>query len=412
MDRRGFLRRCLASAIPVNDAGRALPLATFLNTMNQAVDPTTGGSGPITLFLCGDVMTGRGIDQVLPHPVDPQLHEPYMKSAVGYVTLAERVNGPIPKPIAFSYIWGEALEELERVRPQVRLINLETSVTTSDEYWRDKGIHYRMHPDNIPCLSAARIDCCTLANNHVLDWGYAGLLETLETLERAGIEAVGVGRRAEEAQAPAAIEVAGRGRVIVFAFGTDSSGIPPDWAAAADRPGVNRLEDLSDQAVRAIGDRVRAVKRRGDIVVASLHWGGNWGYTVPRAHTAFARRLIDEAAIDILHGHSSHHPMGIEVYRDRPILYGCGDFLNDYEGIGGYEAFRPDLALMYFVSMDPATGRLLRLEMTPMQLRRFRVHRASHEDAPWLKDTLDRESRRFGVRVESSERGTLMLRWG
>jgi poly-gamma-glutamate synthesis protein (capsule biosynthesis protein) len=304
------------------------------------------------------------------------------------------------------------LEELECMRPEVRLINLETSVTTSDEYWRGKDIHYRMHPDNIPCLTAAWIDCCALANNHVLDWGYAGLLETLETLKRAGLKAIGAGRNAEEAQAPAAMEVAGRGRVIVFSFGTRSSGIPGDWAAAADRSGVNLLEDLSDGAIRDIGQRVRAVKRFGDIVVASIHWGGNWGYAIPRQHTLFAHRLIDEAGADIVHGHSSHHPKGIDVYREKPILYGCGDFLNDYEGIGGYEAFRPDLALMYFVTVDPATRTLLRLEMTPMQVRHFSVHRTSQEDTGWLRDTLDRESRRFEVRVESSERGTLTLRWG
>ena len=129
----------------------------------------------ITVFLAGDVMTGRGIDQVLPHPGDPLIHEPYMRSAIGYVELAERANGPIQKPVSFSYIWGDALEEWERVGPDLRIINLETSVTTSDDYWEGKGINYRMHPENIPSLTAAKIDHCSLANNHVLDWGYAGL---------------------------------------------------------------------------------------------------------------------------------------------------------------------------------------------------------------------------------------------
>jgi poly-gamma-glutamate synthesis protein (capsule biosynthesis protein) len=175
---------------------------------------------------------------------------------------------------------------------------------------------------------------------------------------------------------------------------------------------VNLLEDFSDRTVREIEERVRAVKRPGDIVVASIHWGGNWGHDLPRAHTLFARRLIDEAAVDVIHGHSSHHPQGIEVYRDRPILYGCGDFLNDYEGISGHEAYRSDLALMYFVSLAPSTGKLVRLEMTPTQTKRFRLNRASAEDARWLRDTLDRESRRFGVRVDLTQTDTLALRWG
>jgi poly-gamma-glutamate synthesis protein (capsule biosynthesis protein) len=81
---------------------------------------------PATLFLCGDVMTGRGIDQILPRPGDPAIREPYMDSALGYVQLAEEANGPIPRPVDASYIWGDALAEFQRVKPQARIINLET----------------------------------------------------------------------------------------------------------------------------------------------------------------------------------------------------------------------------------------------------------------------------------------------
>jgi poly-gamma-glutamate capsule biosynthesis protein CapA/YwtB (metallophosphatase superfamily) len=72
--------------------------------------------------------------------------------------------------------------------------------------------------------------------------------------------------------------------------------------------------------------------------------------------------LINEAGVDIVHGHSSHHPKGIEVYKNRPILYGCGDFLNDYEGISGYQEYRDDLTLMYFPRMDAASGKLVRFD--------------------------------------------------
>jgi poly-gamma-glutamate synthesis protein (capsule biosynthesis protein) len=215
-------------------------------------------SNLITLFLAGDVMTGRGIDQVLPHPGDPLIHEPYMRSAIGYVELAERANGPIQKPVNFSYIWGDALEELERVRPDLRIINLETSVTTSNDYWKGKGINYRMHPENIPSLTAAKIDCCSLANNHVLDWGYAGLTETLETLKKANIHSAGAGQNLQEAESPAVMEIEGKGRVIVFSYGLTTSGIPSSWAASDDKPGVNLLTDLSDQTILHIRANVEA----------------------------------------------------------------------------------------------------------------------------------------------------------
>lgn len=366
----------------------------------------------MTLFLCGDVMIGRGIDQILPHPSKPHLFEPSMRSALGYVLLAERATGPIPRPVDFAYIWGDALAELARVGTDARIVNLETSVTVAEDARPGTGIHYRMHPANAPSLTAAGIDCCVLANNHVLDWGPRGLAETLQTLHQAGIRTAGAGRDDVEAAAPAVVEVPGRGRVLVFAVGMESSGVSREVAAGKGRPGVNRLEDLAGQSVDTMARQVGAVKRPGDIVVASVHWGGNWGFDIPHEQQTFARRLIDAAGVDVVHGHSSHHVKGIEVYRDRPILYGCGDFLTDYEGIGGYEAFRGDLGLMYFPTLDAASGRLLHLAMTPTLTRHFRVARAPEEGVRWLLTVLNREGQRFGTRVKRQRDGTFLLRWG
>ena len=366
---------------------------------------------PITLFLCGDVMTGRGIDQVLPHPSDPIIYESYMQSAIGYVELAEMVNGPIQKPVDFSYIWGDSLEELERVAPDLRIINLETSVTKSDDYWKGKGINYRMHPENIGCLTIAKIDYCSLANNHVLDWGYAGLTETLETLRKANIHSAGAGEILQEAENPVVMEVEGKGRVIVFSFGLETSGIPISWVASEDKPGVNLLKNLSDETVWEIKEKIGQVEKQGDIVIASIHWGSNWGYEIPPEQKDFAYRLIDNAGVDVVHGHSSHHVKGIEVYKEKPIIYGSGDFINDYEGIGGYEGFRSDLTLMYFVSMDPSTGKLVHMHMAPMQIKNFKANRASRADALWLRDVINREGKKFGTRAEINQDNTLTLKW-
>ncbi|PTR13501.1 poly-gamma-glutamate synthesis protein (capsule biosynthesis protein) [Nitrosospira sp. Nsp2] len=367
-------------------------------------------SSLITLFLCGDVMTGRGIDQVLPHPGNPILYEGYMKTARGYVELAEEANGPIPKAVSFSYIWGDALTELERRQPNCRIINLETAVTRSDDV-QDKAVNYRMNPDNIACITAARIDCCGLANNHVLDWGYSGLAETLSTLKQAGLKTAGAGNNISEAQEPAMLSVPGRGRVLVLSFGSETSGIPFDWVAAENRPGVDLLTDFSRRTIRGIRNRIAAVKRSCDVVVGSIHWGGNWGYHIPREQQEFAHRLIDEAGVDVVHGHSSHHVKGIEVYNSKLILYGCGDFLNDYEGISGHETYRGDLTVMYFVRVDASKGTLVSLEIIPLQMKRFRLNHASADDALWLQKVLDREGKRFGNRVEASDDNGLMLQW-
>jgi poly-gamma-glutamate synthesis protein (capsule biosynthesis protein) len=205
------------------------------------------------------------------------------------------------------------------------------------------------------------------------------------------------------------IEVPSKGRVIVFGFGTETSGILPSWGATEDRPGVNLLTDLSDDTIDRIDDLVRSIKRPRDIVVASLHWGSNWGFAVPGEHVRFAHGLI-RAGVDIVHGHSSHHVRPIEIFEQRLILYGCGDLLDDYEGIPGYEEFRDDLALMFFPTVDLLTGRLLELYLTPMQIRNFRLNRASRADATWLRDTINRESRRFDCQVKLREDDRLELR--
>ncbi len=364
-----------------------------------------------TIFLSGDVMTGRGVDQILPHPGDARLHEEYVKDARQYVRLAEAASGPIPRPVGFSYIWGDALGELALVAPQARVVNLETSITRSDEHRPGKGIHYRMHPDNVRCLTAAGIDVCALANNHVLDFSEAGLLETIDTLAAVGVRSAGAGRTLAEAHEPARVGIPGEGRLFVFAFGDESSGTPPSWAATDEAPGINVLPDLSETTASEIVERVQSVKRPRDIVVASIHWGSNWGYQVPTAQQRFARWLID-GGVDIVHGHSSHHARAIELHRGKLILYGCGDFLDDYEGIGGYEEFRGDLALMYFPTVEPETGQLEHLRMTPMQIRNLRLHRARAADAEWLAHTLDRISRPFGAQIKLIDDGTLALRPG
>jgi poly-gamma-glutamate capsule biosynthesis protein CapA/YwtB (metallophosphatase superfamily) len=394
----------------IGGAGAALatrrPRKAAAATSLRAGDPADA----LSLFLCGDVMLGRGIDQILPHPGDPTLHEPYVRSATTYVELAEAVSGPIPKPVAFGYVWGDALEALQRADPAARIVTLETSITGSAEF-APKGINYKMHPANAPVLTVAGIDCCVLANNHVLDWGQAGLLETLRTLEDAGITTTGAGRSAEHAAAPAILPIAGEARVLVFAFGARSSGIPRNWAADGSRPGINLLPELSERTLAEVAARVRALRRERDLLVASIHWGGNWGYEVPAEQIAFARGLIERAGFDVVHGHSSHHPKAIEIHRGRPILYGCGDFLNDYEGISGLEEFRGDLAVMYLPRLAVPDGTLVEFPLEVFQIRRFRLQRASRADTAWLQARLDRESRRFGARIELREENRLAVAW-
>ncbi len=365
----------------------------------------------LKLFLCGDVMTGRGIDQILPQPSQPRIHESYVQDARGYVRLAEEIHGPIEVPVDYTYIWGDTLAELDRAGLDLRLINLETSITTSDQFWPGKGINYRMHPGNLAALQAAGLDCCVLANNHVLDWGRGGLVETLEVLKEGGIVAVGAGLDRQQARTPAIFTFPGRGRLLLAAYGFESSGVPPDWAAGPELSGINVLADLSEDSLARIKADLATVHRPGDLVLVSLHWGGNWGYEISRAEQRFAHRLVDEVGVALVYGHSSHHFKGIEVYRGRLILYGCGDFLNDYEGIAGYEDFRADLALMYFPTFAATSGQLHGLRLVPRRIFRLQSIRTDQAERDWIAATLNREGMRLGTGVRSLADGSLQLEW-
>jgi poly-gamma-glutamate synthesis protein (capsule biosynthesis protein) len=363
----------------------------------------------LTLFLAGDVMTGRGIDQVLPHPGQPRIFEDYLRWATDYVRLAEAAHGRIEAPVDFSYIWGDALGELERRHPDARIINLETAVTASDAA-APKGINYRMNPTNISVLTAARIDCCVLANNHVLDWGEAGLLDTLVALDAAGIAVAGAGKTLADASRPAVIPLRPDCRVCVYGCGVTDSGIPDHWSARGTQPGIRLLPDLSERTAAQLAGEIGARRRPGDITILSVHWGSNWGYDVPARHRLFARKLIDLSACDILHGHSSHHPRAIEIYRGKLILYGCGDLINDYEGIGGREEYRGDLSFLYLPRLSDA-GALEALTLVPTQMHRFRLRRAPSEDAEWLLETMNRESEPFGTRFALHGDNELRVEW-
>ena len=374
--------------------------------MQQPFYPSPPHRKSLRLFLCGDVMCGRGIDQVLAHPCSPEIYEDYMRSAEDYVLLAERANGPIPRRNGPSYVWGAALEQLARMQPDARIINLETAVTHSNDRVQ-KGINYRMSPENAACLGAANIDCCTLANNHVLDWGRTGLRETLASLQKLNIKVAGAGRNERDAKAPAVLNLA-KARLLIFAFGSPSSGVPLDWAAAGDDPGVNLLGDLSEASAMRVVEQIESFRRPSDLVLVSIHWGSNWGYHVPDEQIVFGHTLIDKAGVSIIHGHSSHHPRPIEIYRDHLILYGCGDFLNDYEGIRGYERYRDDLTLMYFVDLDPTGGSLQAIKLVPLQIKNFRISIPSQRDIEWIQETLDRQCRPFRTRVTREPDGQLL----
>ncbi|MFE8034107.1 CapA family protein [Thiohalocapsa marina] len=337
----------------------------------------------VRLFLAGDVMLGRAIDQLFIRHHPDILDKDDYKPAWLYQHLSEAIHGALSRPVAYASIWGPLPELLDAADTDLRLLNLETAITTSDD-WAVKPCVFRMHPANMPCLSAIGPDCCTLANNHVLDFGRAGLIETLDLLRHAGIGQAGAGLDIDEVVQPFVRNLPSGPRLVIHAWGARDGGVFPDWQAATDRPGVNYLPDYNADAVDRMIEQVRAFQQPGDITIASLHWGANWVRKIPEEHRRLARTLIDSASVDLIHGHSSHHPIGMEVHRGKLVLYGCGDLINDYEGIVNHRRWRHDLTAAYFVDLDTDSGDLRGLTLRTLQRRQFRLGYPSPDDALWL----------------------------
>lgn len=363
----------------------------------------------IKVLLAGDLMLGRGIDQILKHPSSPQLHESFYRDARDYVQLVERQHGPMPRRVDPHHIWGDALVQIEHAAPDLRIANLETAITRHSEPWPGKGVHYRMNPANLDCIRVSGFKALSLANNHTLDWGRPGLEETLRVLNQAGVRTAGAGTDGQSAWQPAHLPLPDGGEALMFACATTSSGVPQGWAAGVTHSGIALLPDLSEATAREIAADTSHHRSDHGLVVLSIHWGANWAsqgvsgaqstphMQVPLEHRRFARRLIDLGAADIIHGHSSHHPLPIEVYRGRLILYGCGDLINDYEGIGPRGDLRSDVSCLYFASVDRERGTLQKLHIVPMQMFRFRLVHADAQARRWVQDLMNQGGQPLGT---------------
>ena len=225
-------------------------------------------AGATTLFLCGDVMTGRGVDRVLPQPSDPILHESYVPSATEYVELAEKASGPIPKPVAFSYIWGDAAVELDRIAPTARIVNLETSITTSGDD-DAKGINNRMQ-HALPRRSQDRLLRAREQSRARLRIRRTGR-DSRRLAQRGHPD--GRSRTESDRGQAAGSHPANRSPRTRSRLAMTDSGAPPDWAATDTRSGIALLLGPLDAGVTRIAETIRAVKQPGDIVILSPRTG-------------------------------------------------------------------------------------------------------------------------------------------
>lgn len=286
---------------------------------------------------------------------------------LGDVMLGRLVNDILLK-VPPEYVWGDTLSLLARA--DARIVNLECVMSDRGEPWPGKVFTYRSDTKNIAVLQKAGITALTLANNHSLDYGHEALVECLDTLERHAFPYAGAGRTIEEATRPATFAV-GASTIATIAF-TDNE---PSWAATPGHPGVFFAPvDIGDGRFRHLVRLVQAAKRSNNFVIVSAHWGPNWGRDPLPEHREAAYALI-EAGVDIIFGHSPHIFRGIEIYKGRPILYSCGDFIDDY---AVDEIERNDWSFIF--QIDYADTKMKEITLIPTVIRDFQARLAEGSD--------------------------------
>ncbi|KAJ5740182.1 hypothetical protein N7493_000054 [Penicillium malachiteum] len=387
---------------------------------------TTNNSESYTITLIGDVMLARQVDQLLPTSIDsPRDARNVSKIKSKHPsTLSEEAYIP-------SAPWGTTLPLLRST--DLFLINLETSVTTTNQAWPNKTYNYRMHPANLgPVLHAAHVDYASLGNNHVLDYSEEGLVETVWTLKEAGISFAGAGETTDEAYEPAVLWVprsvqefhsrrvcgkvvlpsqmdekhrseSGEGngfRVHVYS----ASDHPQDWAPIPTFHFIDYSESTRERLKRlCMRSGMQSDSSESDarpaLKIFSVHWGPNYSWTPSDRIRSLAHFLIDECDVDIVYGHSSHHVQGVEVYHGKVILYGCGDFVNDYVF---RETFRNDLGAVWrVITREAEKGRFIldRLEIFPIRIEEFRACLLDVDDKDhiWVREKIEKLSVELGT---------------
>ena len=317
----------------------------------------TRAPGHLRLLVGGDLMLGRGIDAIRPIHNPAEFGKPDARHPTVTIAWAEARGEAVPRQATAQTLWGAALEPMLASQADLTLFNLETAVTSRD-CWVPKTYNFRMHPAGLDVLTAVGVQCVSLANNHVLDFGLPGLLDTLEALQARGIAIAGAGLNTRAAIAPAQLPLPGGRRALVFAMACCNAGCRPREAALPHRPGIALLPDLKPATADAVCRLIQHFRQPDDLVAVSIHWGGNWPDQVPEPMRTFAQRLVRQAGVHLIHGHSSHWPMAVEQIDAALVLYGCGDVLNDYEGRPDLLSRRGDLGVLFVVDFDATTLKL------------------------------------------------------
>ncbi len=293
------------------------------------------------LTLGGDVMLGRSFNAIWSH--NPRFN-----------------------------VWGDLPSHL-RGRQAV-IFNLETTLTNHSQKWPGKRFNYRLSPRWAGALEEAYVSHVSLANNHSLDFGRQGLIDTLQCLDNMNISHAGAGLTLAQAQ-QAVISPNGIGYL-------SASDHPPYWAAGVTLS-LKGAEGINYINVKA-GDwgtllqQVRQLRAQPRLrtLICSLHWGSNWAdldaQSRPQPTAAMQRLAYDltREGVDIIHGHSAHHLLPLVMMNSGLVTYSLGDLIDDYLDRPQYRSY---LACLVDVTTT-GEGRVGQVVVRPTRISRWVGH--------------------------------------
>lgn len=316
----------------------------------------------VTLVFAGDAMLGRLVDTSFTQ------HSP-------------------------AYYWGNTRGFFRGA--DVSFVNQEFVFTKSNKKWNEtrKAFHFKAHPRVVSVFKSAGIDFVSIANNHSLDFGWEGLLETIKVLDKHKILHAGAGKNLQAAQKIAWLEV--NNIKIAFIAFTNNMSV---WKAST-KPGIFYLPISKSTAPQVTKIISRAKKEGAEYIVLSVHWGPNWRDRPYQDFRNFAYAVLNAGA-DLIHGHSAHMINGIELYKGKPIFYNMGDVIDDY---AVDPVKRNDLSYIARVSIDKATLKPLKIELFPTLISNLQVNRARDENFKIIANRLKKLSKALGTRVKEKE---------
>ena len=208
------------------------------------------------------------------------------------------------------------------------MLNNEFTYSTRGSALKNKRYTFRADPARVGNLQAMGVDIVLLANNHVYDYGKNAFLDTLQTLQDAGIHYVGAGKNIAEASEPYYFIC--KGKKIAYVAASEAEKFKMTPQATKTMPGILRCYDTSMFLAE-----IAEADAQADYVIANVHWGTEYDNMASKEQREFAREMIDAGA-DAVIGTHPHVLQGMEFYQGKPIIYSLGNFwFNDKDLYSG-----------------------------------------------------------------------------